>query len=57
MPRVWSLLLWAVAVACFIASWVTGDRRLSAAGAACLVLYIGSVMRGRTGPPRPRQTG
>jgi hypothetical protein len=47
MPRALSLALWAVGVACFIASWVTGDRRLLAAGAACLVLFIGGVARRR----------
>jgi len=57
MPAALSLVLWVLALVCFIASWMTGDRRQAAAGTTCLVLYIISVARRRTGPPVPRPRG
>ena len=54
MPRAVSLSLWAVAAACFVASLVTGDRRLVAAGAVCLVLFIAGVARRKMRPPSRR---
>ena len=33
-----TLSLWALAMVCFVASWMRGDGRLVTAGAACLVL-------------------
>jgi hypothetical protein len=51
MPGALALWLWVIAAGCFIASWVTGDRRLLGAGAAAMVLYITVAARRRTGPP------
>jgi len=50
-PGALALSLWVIAAGCFIASWVTGDRRLLGAGAAAMVLYITVAARRRTGPP------
>jgi len=48
-----TLSVWAGALACFAASWITGDRRQAAAGTTCLVLYIISAARLRRRAPAP----
>jgi hypothetical protein len=48
MPKAVAIALWLISAACFIGSWVTGDRRLVTAGAAALVCYIVAVARRRT---------
>jgi hypothetical protein len=52
-----TLSLWAGALACFVASWMTGERRFGAAGTTFLVCYIISAARLRRRAPAPDASG